>query len=136
MHFCAGGRENCNSQSSAYEAGTVSLVNNTLAGNEDADLQSVGGINISNTLADVTNLFSATDVLQNNRFDSDPGYVDRAGGDYRLALTSPAIGAGTLTPPGGLGLTDLDGNTRVRGIGVDIGAYEADDPRLFIDSFE
>lgn len=114
----------------------VHLTNNTLADNDGVDLASQGGITIANTLADTTQLFAGLDTLQNNLFDVDPGYVDRAEGDYRLAPTSPAIGAGTLTPPGGLGTLDLDGNARVRGLGVDIGAYEANDLRLFADGFE
>jgi hypothetical protein len=71
-----------------------------------------------------------------SRLNFDPGYVDRTSGDYRLAPDSLAIGAGTLTPSGGLGPLDLDGNPRVRGYGVDLGAYEADDPSFFVDGFE
>jgi len=48
-------------------------------------------------------------------------FVNAAGNDYHLSSTSPAIDAGTATdaPP-----TDLDGNSRPRGNGYDIGCYE------------
>lgn len=53
-----------------------------------------------------------------------PRFVNRAGGNYRLRATSPAIDAGTDLPPLGLGPLDLDRRTRVEGRSVDVGAYE------------
>ncbi len=51
-----------------------------------------------------------------------PLFVDEAGGDLRLQSNSPCINAGLTV--GGLGTIDLDGNPRVAGLKVDIGAYE------------
>lgn len=113
----------------------LQLVNVTAAGNADTDLRVQGVARIANSLADTTTL-SGGQQLQNNLFDADPGYVDRNAGDYRLILASPAVGAGTATPDGGLGPLDLDGNARIIGPRVDLGAYEADDPTLFVDGFE
>jgi hypothetical protein len=52
---------------------------------------------------------------------TDPLFVDAAGGDYRLQAGSPCIDAGdpatTLTE-------DIDGNSRPAGSGYDMGAYE------------
>jgi predicted outer membrane repeat protein len=60
---------------------------------------------------------------------SDPLFVDAAGGDYRLTEFSPAINAGSNAPfePGGAAegiTTDLGGNDRIFGDTVDMGAYE------------
>ncbi len=81
----------------------------------------------------------------NGNFDADPGFVDAAGGDYRLAAGSPAIDAGDSlgAPPNSPAvsvltlLTDLDGavrnlddpnspNTGVPAweLNIDLGAYE------------
>ena len=52
----------------------------------------------------------------------DPQFVDRPGGDFHLALTSPVIDQGD----GGLGVAyDFEGDTRPHGAGVDMGADEA-----------
>ncbi|MEM7048532.1 MAG: right-handed parallel beta-helix repeat-containing protein [Acidobacteriota bacterium] len=53
---------------------------------------------------------------------ADPRYVDQAGGDLHLRAGSPAIDRGAAIP---LPLTDRDGNPRIQGAAVDLGAYEA-----------
>ncbi len=60
----------------------------------------------------------------NNLICTDPLFVDPENGDYRLLAGSPAINSGNNDPPGGLGDFDLDGEDRVFGSTVDIGAYE------------
>ena len=61
-----------------------------------------------------------------------PGFVDRAGGDLRLGLGSACIDAGNsaLIP----GTLDLDGNARIAGSAVDMGAYEYDAEEADFDS--
>jgi hypothetical protein len=137
-----GDSEISNSSSSAgldisrADNAVVNVVNATVAGNVQFDLRADGSINVSNTLAGIVTGLGDS-ILQNNRFGPGARYVDPAGGDYRLQPGSPALGAGTATPPGGLGPTDLDGNPRVIGFGgVDLGAYELDDPTIFRDRFE
>ncbi len=63
-------------------------------------------------------------VTGNNLIDVDPFFIDAASGDYHLMPGSPAVDAGSINPPGGLGEFDLDGEDRDWGGGVDIGAYE------------
>ncbi len=59
-----------------------------------------------------------------SNLNTDPLFVDPAAGDYRLLLSSPASGLGTLGAlPAGT-LLDLGHQTRVRGGIPDAGAYE------------
>lgn len=69
----------------------------------------------------------------------DPGFVDFAAGDYRLAATSARIDAGVDAPLGGLGAHDAAGRPRRAGTRVDIGAIESDvmlPTQVFVDGFE
>ena len=54
--------------------------------------------------------------------DLDPLFVSPAGSDYHLTAVSPLIDAGANDPL--LPATDLDGNPRIMGGAVDMGAYE------------
>ena len=67
-------------------------------------------------------LVTSFDYREKNVYVGDPGFVDAANGDYRLAAGSPCIDAGdnsyvTTT-------TDLAGNARIANGTVDIGCYE------------
>ena len=55
----------------------------------------------------------------------DPGFVDSAGGDYRLREDSPCVDAGELGKNAEWNELDLDGHPRVRGAAVDQGCYES-----------
>jgi predicted outer membrane repeat protein len=58
-----------------------------------------------------------------NNIDVDPLFIDGGAGNLRLGVGSPAIDAGDDTVPN-LPATDLDGNPRIAGYAVDMGAYE------------
>lgn len=74
--------------------------------------------------------------------DADPRFVDPDGGDYRLAVDSPAIDAGDPEFQQEPGERDLDGRPRVLCDRVDIGAYEFGsgdydcDRRIDLDDYE
>jgi hypothetical protein len=57
---------------------------------------------------------------------SPPLFVDYAGGDLRLQSNSPCINAGDNAYV--VGATDLDGDSRISGATVDMGAYEFPSP--------
>jgi hypothetical protein len=56
-----------------------------------------------------------------NNFTNDPLFLNPTIGDFHLQSNSPCINAGSFTATGP---TDLDGNTRLIGGFVDLGAYE------------
>lgn len=57
--------------------------------------------------------------------------------DARLSIDSPLIDSGVANPAGGAGTFDADGKPRVRGAGVDVGAFEYVPPDpIFKNGFE
>lgn len=122
------------------DAGTANALNLTAADNPGIgiDLVPNATITLFNSLAFSNNanlVVFGTAVLGNNLIGVDPLFVDAANGNYRLQSNSPARDAGTASPPGGLGLFDLDGKPRTFGSAPDIGAYEIGD-RIFKNGFD
>jgi parallel beta-helix repeat protein len=76
-----------------------------------------------NTL-DPNNIAGSGTWTASNCIVSDPVFLDASAGDYHLQATSPCIdtGSNALVPAG---ITvDLEGNPRIAGSAVDMGAYE------------
>ncbi len=59
---------------------------------------------------------------------SDPCFANADSNDYHIKVTSPCINAGTNSPPGGLPAEDIDGEARIMGLYVDMGADEVNVP--------
>ncbi|RZJ73415.1 MAG: hypothetical protein EOO45_10155, partial [Flavobacterium sp.] len=60
-----------------------------------------------------------------NNIDANPQFADANNGDYSLLVASPAINAGNSSFfPDASTATDLNGNPRVFGSSIDMGAYE------------
>jgi parallel beta-helix repeat protein len=109
--------------------GTNTLTNNIIWGNNSGISDSSVTLTINDNI--IQGGFSGT-----NNLDIDPLFVNplppglNTGGDYRLLPCSPAINAGsnldynnaTGVNPGSD--TDLDGNARLVGAHIDLGAYE------------
>jgi Ca2+-binding RTX toxin-like protein len=101
---------------------TLNLDNSIVRGFEQS-------IEVDDPAAAATVAFTASDQpfgagVTGTAIPDDPRFVDPGGGDYRLRSDSPLIDVSPMTPSGGVSTTDLDGNPRVVGPGVDLGAYE------------
>jgi parallel beta-helix repeat protein len=89
--------------------GLVSQFNQPCSGN---DYNDVWNNSLSNYIGFTKDL---------NDISRDPLFVDPENGDYHLQRGSPCIDAGTSQ---GAPDTDMDGNSRPKGAGYDMGAYE------------
>ena len=113
------------------------LVNNTIA---DNNLQGVvgGRPTIANSIVwgHVDDLDVAVDRVSysdigeaayagvNNNISADPRFVNPALGDYHVLPTSPVVDSGN-SGHGGVPPADLDGDPRILGLGVEMGADES-----------
>jgi len=70
-----------------------------------------------------------------NYFTNDPAFVDPASGDYRLNSNSPCINFVYTSLPPDTNSVDLDGNPRLVGGAIDLGAYEFQSPASKISYF-
>lgn len=101
------------------EAGiAVRFYNNNIYGNGTKDVQGI-----------------STPVGRRSNTSVDPLFVNRAAGDYRLSATSPMKDAGDSGPFTNWAI-DADGNKRVQGNSVDIGAYEVAGPAAMFMRFD
>ena len=112
-------------------ASEVSFYNNIIWGNTDSDyeiaINNPGG-GAANTVYAYNNDFDPGRVFgtftdEADNINTDPLFVDAASGNYNLSLGSPCIDAGDAAAPG-LPDTDFEGDARILGLTVDVGADE------------
>ena len=122
----------------AYCSGASTPVNCTIVRNANAGLDQASAYNsiimengkLAEGTLPITNccVQSTPSAGSNNIVTAFAGFVDSANGDYRLAIGSPCLDSGDPTLTGGApapeNRTDLLGNPRVQGIGLDLGAIE------------
>lgn len=106
---------------------TLQVYNNIIwgntAGSNGADVHLAGtGQRKEFVNNDASGLFGIWDLFTGN-MDMAPVFADAANGDYHLTAGSPCVNAGTNSAPQ-LPATDLDGDPRIAGGRVDMGAYE------------
>jgi hypothetical protein len=130
--------DNVGLRANAFDQARAYVHNNTMAFNlgkgieaslEDFTALPPNAFGLANNISfgNATNLDMPSNpriVSSNNLLGTDPFFAGADMGDFRLTDRSPARNAGTLTPTGGLSTLDLDGNPRVIGVNVDIGAFE------------
>jgi hypothetical protein len=80
----------------------------------------------NNGVDDISYYGSTYELVTDTVLSGDPLFTMSESARYTLLSNSPAINQGTLNLPEGIELpmTDLAGNPRVAGAGIDIGAYE------------
>jgi MYXO-CTERM domain-containing protein len=117
------------------EAATVNVYNNIIWGNTPADLSIFDGsplhtspVNLFNNDLDIFSVVPSIGTLYKEggaNISGDPLLLNPAGGDVHLSAGSPAIDTGLDTAPGlGLVSGDYEGEARIQGPAVDMGADE------------
>ncbi len=128
-----GTNENCTLVKNSATAGTISVGGAAFGGgcSGSVNFNSIVWYNTVNDLAlnDIDG-GSCTFTCASNapggvgNFASEPAFINRFTGNWRLMSNSPCVDAGT-NQPWMSGAADLDGNPRLAGGRVDLGAYEA-----------
>ncbi len=143
--FTANGTTNGIHPSQIGAANSSTLNNCTIAGNVSAaGFGAVYNCTLANSIIDDNNGLDCYHcILTNccagslywycftvNTFSVPPGFVNLAAGDFHLQPNSPCINGGSNLYV--VGTDDLDGNPRITGYVVDIGAYEFQTPGLIV----
>ncbi len=105
------------------ESAIANIYNSIVAVNNETDVVTEGGaVNAYNTLSAYTDWSNKDDEVNPEYDSTKPLFVDDANGNYRLATESQAIDMGDNNQV--VNQYDLDGNERIQGGAVDLGAYE------------
>jgi hypothetical protein len=104
-----------------YSTGNLTLNNSIVWGNSNNQIAAGGAGSITVMNSDVQGGYTGT-----TNINSDPKFIDSAGGNFQLQTSSPAIDAGSneLYIGNISSDSDLAGNPRLVGITIDMGAFE------------
>jgi parallel beta-helix repeat protein len=121
----------CTVAGNEYGAEGGTFINSIVFGNSDENWEFDGfyGLHFTNCCTDPipTNYITTfSSMSAAETFTNDPRFVNPAAGDYHLQSSSPCINSGKNSDV--TANTDVDGNPRVKGGTVDIGAYEFQSP--------
>lgn len=129
-------------QINADHTSTANLVNLTVPDNQELGIEIRQFGSATMTLYNTISFGNSTDLSTSGTVDTgsnligvNPLFLSPAAIDYHLRIGSPAENTGDNSPPGGLGLLDLDGNPRIKDGTVNIGCYEGI-AEVFTDDFE
>ena len=119
------------SASGVYVAAQTTVRNNIIVnGIDGVGIYIPTGLSISNDYNDIWNNdlgpYGGSATPGPHNIHADPKFVDLAAGNYRLLPTSLCINVGLNSVESGS--LDMDGQPRIQGGIVDIGAYESDVP--------
>lgn len=118
--------------SGIYTNRSNTIVNCIVRNNTGGDQIAMGFENIITSIAH-SNIQGGWPGVGN--LDMDPLFVDVSGGDFHLQSASLCIDAGDSVAVPSWVTTDLDGNPRIQGVAVDMGAYEtAGSPQDVLDT--
>ena len=122
--FAAGAFLKLTSATAVAEVYNNIIWGNTAFYGDDAVVENLEGGSVTAYFNDVEKFwFNGLEPDEGNNLTLDPLLVSPSTGDYHLSLGSPCIDEGNILAAA-LTATDLDGQTRVQGIGADIGADE------------
>ncbi|MEM9081213.1 MAG: right-handed parallel beta-helix repeat-containing protein [Verrucomicrobiota bacterium] len=122
----------------AASSATVSVVDSIIWRNRAGTSETSLGAS-TNLLSGATDTFSNSIVDNQPGLDDDPQFISEfdptlapgTGGNLRLTRGSPALnGAGSTLNTSGV---DLDGNQRLRGVSIDLGAFEFAPFEVYVD---
>jgi hypothetical protein len=102
--------------------GSAPIIYNCIVwGNTGGSLSGASSGSSTVSYSDIEGGFPGTENLDDN-----PLFLSPAGNDYHLTADSPLIDTGNNNTPAPLPTTDLEGNPRIIGGTIDMGAYEFD----------
>lgn len=118
------GRPNSTSGNSLICDSSVRVQNNIVAFNDGTVLDYGSTFRNNDVFGNRLGNYTGTDLTgTNGNIKADPLFVGKSNGNFHLAAGSPCIDAGdsSVIPPGSV---DFDGQPRIMGRAVDLGAYE------------